>query len=165
MSPSMTREKSARSRTEARWGAARRLERLIAVGALWLGTAFGIAVGVDALPLCSGPPVYGNALAGEADVVAVDVRASGDGTFRFDVAVRHADTGWDHYADLWEVVAPDGAVLGARVLLHPHVDEQPFTRGLSGVRIGQAIRTVRVRARDKADGYGGREMVVSVPGR
>ncbi len=56
-------------------------------------------------------------------------------------------------------------MLGARVLLHPHVDEQPFTSSLSGVQIPQAIRTVRVRARDKVDGYGGREMVVSVPGR
>jgi hypothetical protein len=51
-----------------------------------------------------------------------------------------------------------------RMLLHPHVDEQPFTRSLSGGRIPQAIRTVRVRARDKTDGYGGRAMVVSVPG-
>jgi hypothetical protein len=117
------------------------------VGAVWLGAAIG------------------NAFAGEADVVGVDVRVSGEGTFAIDVTVRHADTGWDHYADRWEVLAPDGAVLGARVLLHPHVDEQPFTRSLSGVQIPQAIRTVRVRARDKVDGYGGREMVVSVPGR
>ena len=98
-------------------------------------------------------------------MVAVEVRASGDDTYRFDIAVRHADTGWDHYADRWEILAPDGAVLGMRVLLHPHVDEQPFTRSLSGVRIPQGMRTVRVRARDKADGYGGREMVVSMPGR
>ena len=27
------------------------------------------------------------------------------------MTVRHADTGWDHYADKWDVVAPDGAVL------------------------------------------------------
>ncbi|MDP6805210.1 MAG: hypothetical protein QF902_07735 [Rhodospirillales bacterium] len=117
------------------------------MGAVWLAAAFG------------------SAFAGEADVVGVDIRPSGDGTFRIDVTVRHADTGWDHYADRWEVVAPDGAVLGVRVLLHPHVDEQPFTRSLSGVRIPQGIRTIRVRARDKADGYGGRETVVSVPGR
>ena len=46
------------------------------------------------------------------------------------VTLRHADTGWDHYADGWEVVAEDGTPLGRRVLAHPHVDEQPFTRSL-----------------------------------
>ena len=35
----------------------------------------------------------------------------GSGRWRFDVTVRHADEGWDHYADKWDVVAPDGTVL------------------------------------------------------
>ena len=68
------------------------------------------------------------ALAGEADVVGVEVTKQGQGRFRFDVTVRHADEGWDHYADRWEVLGPDGAALGVRELAHPHVNEQPFTR-------------------------------------
>jgi hypothetical protein len=72
--------------------------------------------------------------AGEADVVAATLTPVGDGAWRVEVTVQHADSGWDHYADAWEVVAPDGAVLGTRTLLHPHVDEQPFTRSLSGAR-------------------------------
>jgi hypothetical protein len=103
------------------------------------------------------------AWAGEADVVDVRVARSGDGTWRFDVTVPHADTGWDHYADAFEVVAPDGTVLGTRTLLHPHVDEQPFTRSLSGVAIPVRIREVTVRAHDKVDGYGGAEMTVALP--
>ncbi len=67
----------------------------------------------------------GAASAGEAAVVAVEAAREGDGTWRFDVTVAHGDEGWDHYADKWEVLAPDGRVLGARVLLHPHVGEQP----------------------------------------
>ncbi|WP_037544992.1 hypothetical protein [Stappia stellulata] len=98
--------------------------------------------------------------AGEADVVAVDARQAGDGTWRFDVTLAHADAGWDHYADLWEVVAPDGTVLGKRVLAHPHVDEQPFTRSLSGVEIPEGIDTVDIRARDSVHGFGGRTMSV-----
>ena len=65
--------------------------------------------------------------AGEVDVTAVKATKSGDGTYRFSVTLRHADTGWDHYANKWDVVAPDGTVLGTRVLAHPHVQEQPFT--------------------------------------
>jgi hypothetical protein len=105
----------------------------------------------------------GGAQAGEADVVAVEVARSGDGTYRFDVTVRHADTGWDHYADAWDVVASDGRVLGTRTLLHPHENEQPFTRSLSGVAITPGTAEVTVRAHDSVDGYGGEEFVVPVP--
>jgi len=103
------------------------------------------------------------ARAGEADVVDVRVRSAGDGLYAFDVTVRHADAGWDHYADAWEVVAPDGRVLGRRTLLHPHVEEQPFTRGLSGVRIPTGVDRVILRARDSVHGLGGREMTVTLP--
>ncbi|MEM8851421.1 MAG: hypothetical protein AAGE03_15490 [Pseudomonadota bacterium] len=93
------------------------------------------------------------ALAGEAVVEAVEASQSGD-NWRFDVTVRHADTGWEHYADGWEVLGPDGARLGYRELLHPHVTEQPFTRSLSGVAIPEGAETVTVRAHDNVDGWG-----------
>ena len=102
------------------------------------------------------------AAGGEADVVAVEVRPDGPGLWRFDVAVRHDDAGWEHYADRWDVVGPDGTVLGTRVLLHPHETEQPFTRSLSGVAIPDGVTRVTVRAHDKVHGYGGREATVSL---
>jgi hypothetical protein len=103
------------------------------------------------------------AFAGEADVVAATLTPVGDGTWRVEVTVEHADEGWDHYADAWEVVAPDGTVLGTRTLLHPHVEEQPFTRALTGVAIPDGITEVTVRARDSVHGHGGRELTVAVP--
>ena len=60
------------------------------------------------------------------------------------------------------MLAPDGTVLGVRVLTHPHVDEQPFTRSLSGVAIPPGIDTVTVRARDSVHGLGGVEIEVNV---
>ena len=77
--------------------------------------------------------------------------------------VRHADSGWDHYANRWELLAPDGEVLATRMLAHPHVHEQPFTRGLTAVRIPGEFTWVRVRAHDLVHGYGGREVTLSVP--
>lgn len=103
--------------------------------------------------------------AGEANVERVDISATGRNTFSFDVTVRHADEGWQHYADKWDVVAPDGSVLGTRILYHPHVDEQPFTRGLAGVEIPATISEVAVRAHDSVHKYGGKTMTVAVPGR
>lgn len=103
------------------------------------------------------------ASAGEADIVKVTAHKTGADTYAFDVSVKHGDTGWKHYADKWDIVAPDGTVLGTRVLLHPHEAEQPFTRSKRGVRIPAGIRQVTLRAHDKVHGYGGREMKVTLP--
>jgi hypothetical protein len=104
----------------------------------------------------------GPAVAGEADVVAVEAVEESAGTWRFEVTVAHADEGWDHYADRWEVLAPDGRVLGTRVLLHPHVGEQPFTRSLGGVAIPAEIDRVTLRAHDSLHGLGGAEVTVEL---
>ncbi|NBC88570.1 MAG: hypothetical protein GVX90_03590 [Alphaproteobacteria bacterium] len=103
------------------------------------------------------------ALAGEADVVDVEVMKQGEGQFRFDVTVRHVDEGWEHYADRWDVVGPDGDVLGSRELLPAHVNEQPFTRSLAGVEIPAEAEKVTIRAHDNVHGLGGEEMTVAVP--
>lgn len=100
--------------------------------------------------------------AGEANVDSATVRQDGN-TWHFDVTVSHADEGWEHYADQWDVVASDGRVLASRALAHPHVNEQPFTRSLSGVEIPDDIREVVIRARDSVHGYGGREFRLVLP--
>ncbi len=86
-------------------------------------------------------------------IVAVEATPSGD-SWRFDVTLEHPDTGWDHYADGWEVLAEDGTSLGLRVLHHPHENEQPFTRSLSGVVIPEGASRVQIRARCNVDGWG-----------
>lgn len=91
-------------------------------------------------------------LAGDVEIVGAEAQQSGE-TWRFAVTLRHGDTGWDHYADLWQVLGPDGTVLGERVLAHPHVDEQPFTRTQSGIVIPQGLDHVVIRARDTVHGF------------
>ncbi len=102
-------------------------------------------------------------LAGEADIVGVDAVRVSEETYSFEVTVRHTDQGWEHYADLWEILAPDGSKLGTRILLHPHDHEQPFTRSLSAVRIPSSIKKVVLRAHDSSHGYGGREFKLTLP--
>lgn len=101
--------------------------------------------------------------AGEADVVGVKIVKEGTGTYRFDVTVKHGDEGWNHYSDKWDVLAPDGTVLGTRTLAHPHENEQPFTRSLQGVRIPDSVENVTVRAHDSVHGFGGMAQTVQVP--
>ena len=97
----------------------------------------------------------------QVEFVAVEVRP--DGTLRVDVTVRHADDGWDHYADAWQLVDVEtGEVLAERELLHPHVNEQPFTRSLSGVRLPEGTTSFVVRARCQVHGFGGREVRVDL---
>ena len=119
-----------------------------------------IRIGFFAIAGCL---IAGTASAGEADVEQVRIAEESGGTYRFHVTVRHADAGWKHYADKWDVVAPSGKILGTRVLLHPHELEQPFTRSLSGVRVPRGVTRVTVRAHDKVDGYGGEVITVTVP--
>jgi TolB protein len=104
-----------------------------------------------------------------ADVEFVRAEQRSDGTWRFSVTVRHPDTGWEDYADGWDVVLPDGTVLKpdpdspfTRLLLHPHVNEQPFTRSQSGIAIPEDVTTVTVRAHDIVDGFGGETVTVDL---
>ncbi|WP_170399387.1 MULTISPECIES: hypothetical protein [Ruegeria] len=92
------------------------------------------------------------ALADPSVIENVSARQSGD-TWRFDVTIRHPDTGWDHYADGWRVLDMDGNELGMRVLHHPHENEQPFTRSLSGVAIPEGATQVQIQARCNVDGW------------
>ncbi len=109
--------------------------------------------------------VSGSVVAGEADVVKVSVERARDDSFRFHVTLRHNDEGWDHYADAWEVTDAHGKVFATRVLAHPHVNEQPFTRSMSGINIPEGIKTVIVRAHDKIHAYGGNTKNVALPDR
>ncbi len=101
--------------------------------------------------------------AGEVSIVEVSVECSTSCTFS--VTLEHADQGWDHYANLWEVLTLDNQLLKSRVLHHPHVNEQPFTRSLSAVLIPDDLSQVKIRARDSKHGYSDQEFVVKIPGR
>jgi len=107
--------------------------------------------------------------AANADVLFVKAGQSADGTWRFDVTVTHPDTGWDDYADGWDVVLPDGSVVKprpddpfTRLLLHPHETEQPFTRSQSGIILPPNVSTVTVRVHDLVDGWGGQTVTVDL---
>ena len=54
-------------------------------------------------------------------------------------------------------------MLARRVVLHPHVHEQPFTRSLGGVRLPDSLKAVTVAGHDSEHGYGGMEMTVGLP--
>ena len=100
--------------------------------------------------------------AGEADVVKAAAQKTGVNVYSFDVTVAHDDTGWNHYANKWEVVGDSGTVYGTRILHHPHVDEQPFTRSLSGVKIPARTKRVTIRAHDSVHAYGGQEITIDL---
>jgi hypothetical protein len=103
------------------------------------------------------------AYAGEVSIVEVTVECRGSCTFS--VTLEHADQGWHHYANQWDVVTLDGKLLKSRVLHHPHEQEQPFTRSLSGVSIPAGVSKVKIRARDSKHGYSDQEFIVDLPGR
>jgi hypothetical protein len=102
--------------------------------------------------------------AGCADVIAVDVTES-DGRFTVAATVRSDESGWDKYADRWEVRDGAGTVLGVRELAHPHENEQPFTRSLGGIEIPPSVVEILVSAHDSVLGFCGENMTVPVPGR
>lgn len=101
------------------------------------------------------------AFADPATVRKATLSQSG-GLYTFNVTVSHADTGWDHYVDAWRIKDESGTVLGTRELAHPHVNEQPFTRSLSGVRIPDGVKTVTIEARDNLSGWSSNALQVKV---
>jgi hypothetical protein len=92
------------------------------------------------------------ALAEAPQITNVEATQSG-GTWRFNVTLLHPDTGWDHYADAWEVIDQNGTTIGTRTLLHPHEHEQPFTRSLTGITLPEGTTSLRIRAHCLVDGW------------
>ena len=99
--------------------------------------------------------------AGPVSILAADFNSIAPGQWSVNVTLRHDDSGWDHYADRWRVVDGDNHVLGDRVLYHPHVNEQPFTRGLSHVLIPATTQLVYIEAHDKVHGWTNSRMQVN----
>jgi len=100
--------------------------------------------------------------ASEVVIENVRVDKKTKGTYSFSVTLSHADKSWDHYANLWQVETVQGVVLARRVLHHPHVNEQPFTRSLSGVKIPKGISEVIIRAGCNQDGLNSKPVKVRI---
>ena len=87
-----------------------------------------------------------------ANVISVEARGD-PGSYTFVVGIASPDEGCQQFADWWEVLNEDGELIYRRVLLHSHVNEQPFVRSGGPVEIA-ADQTVLVRAHMNTSGYG-----------
>lgn len=110
--------------------------------------------------LCAACSPADPGVASTADVVGVRVTGSED-AYTFAVSIRSDETGCDRYADWWEVLDADGALVYRRVLDHSHPKEQPFERDGGPVTIA-VDEPVVVRAHLFPHGYGGEAMEGSV---
>ena len=101
------------------------------------------------------------ARADPAEIVGAEARADPSG-WTVAVTLRHGDTGWEDYADGWRLVSRDGDVLATRALAHPHVDEQPFTRSLSGLDLPQG-EAVFVESSTSVTSWSGARFRLPIP--
>ena len=102
------------------------------------------------------------AQADPAQIVGAVARMQG-GAWTVSVTIRHADTGWEDYADAWRVELADGTVLATRDLEHPHVTEQPFTRSQTGIAVPGGTKSLKVRARTLPTGWDSRTYTLTLP--
>ena len=86
-----------------------------------------------------------------------------DGTWTVSVTLTHPDTGWDHYASGWRLLTAEGTEIAVRELSHPHVDEQPFTRSLSGVTIPDGTAEILIQPRCTMDGWVPMPTILALP--
>ncbi len=84
--------------------------------------------------------------ASEVEIVKVKAELTSAQKYNISVTLKHADEGWEHYTNAWRVYSPDGELIGERVLHHPHVKEQPFTRNLLGLSIPRELSEIIIVA-------------------
>ena len=99
--------------------------------------------------------------AGDVEIKSVEF-SKGLAAWTVNVTLEHADTGWKHYADGWRVVDSAGTIFGMRTLYHPHVNQQPFTRSLSGIQIPANVTRVYVEAHDLVHGWNKDKVMVDL---
>ena len=122
-----------------------------------------VATWLVASLVCSGPSATGtndrsltpDGAVSDPTADVVGVRVTGDPSdYTFYVSVRSDETGCDRYADWWEVLTPEGALVYRRILDHSHPSEQPFERSGGPVAVA-ATDSLVVRAHLHPNGYGG----------
>jgi hypothetical protein len=104
----------------------------------------------------------GFASADEIIIRNADFSYKGNNNWSVNVTLQHKDSGWDHYADNWRIIDAKGNILGDRVLYHPHVEEQPFTRGLGSVNIPASLNKVYIEAHDKVHGWSSKRLEIDL---
>lgn len=121
---------------------------------------------MGALALGMTTMIAASAMADPIEILSVQASKASDGSWRFSVKLNHADTGWDHYANRWKVLSSDGLIVFAeRILAHPHVNEMPFTRAQSGIRLPQDTDQVLIRAFDNGNEEAQGELLWDMPDR
>jgi hypothetical protein len=103
-----------------------------------------------------------SSLANDVEILAAALIHQSQGEYMVNVKLQHQDTGWEHYADAWRVIDNEGNVLGTRTLLHPHVNEQPFTRALNNVKINDSLTTLYIEAHDKVHGWSKQKLEIDL---
>jgi len=88
----------------------------------------------------------GLSMASDVKIIKVKTEITLAQKYNITVTLKHDDKGWEHYANAWRIYSPDGKLIDERVLHHPHVKEQPFTRTLRGVSIPSTLSEVTIVA-------------------
>ena len=122
-----------------------------AISKIFLGTKFSFAV----LMMVS-------ANAGEVKIINATATQQVNDTWSISVTLQHDDAGWDHYANRWDVLDTDGNLLGSRMLLHPHINEQPFTRSLDSIEIPKSLTEVTIQANDSLHGINNTDFILKL---
>lgn len=104
------------------------------------------------------------AYASDVQIIQASFVRNEKGSWNINVTLKHADEGWKHFANAWRVVDKLGNVLANRVLghPHPHVNEQPFTRGLSNISISKKVQMVFIEAHDLKHGWAPKRLKVDM---
>lgn len=108
------------------------------------------------------PNIFPVANANNVTILAAAIFHQSHGEYLVNVKLQHQDSGWEHYADEWRLIDAQGNILGSRVLLHPHVEEQPFTRALSNVKLDGSLGNIYVEAHDTEHGWSKQKLEIDL---
>jgi hypothetical protein len=108
---------------------------------------------------CLSTPVF----AGGADVIDGKITRDSNGRYSVFATIQHNDEEPKHFVNKFQVLTPDGKVIGEMYFLESHLHEQPFVGMAQSVKVPDGVRELRLRAHDRLHGYSGKEFKLKVP--